>query len=170
MADGPLATDRPHTFKFYGSYMLNSKVGHTTIAPNMSFYSGSPLTTEINAISTTPVYPYDRGDMGRTPVFVNFDANIAHEISPFSAHEAMKLRFEFTVFNLFNTGIVTNKNSVLLHADDGQLTFSNEADIFKGFNTTALMTAQNRRINPLYGMANGWQSPRSARLQLTFFF
>ena len=33
MADGPLATDRPHTFKFFGGYVLKSKVGNTTFSP-----------------------------------------------------------------------------------------------------------------------------------------
>ncbi len=44
-----------------------------------------------------------------------------HEFKPFASNEALKLRVEFTVFNLFNSSIVTNKNTVLLHPDDGQL-------------------------------------------------
>jgi len=108
--------------------------------------------------------------MGRTPVFYNFDLNLMHDFAPFKARESMKVRFEFTVFNLFNSGIVTNKNVGLTHPDYGQLQFAHEADIFKGFNTLSLMKAQGVPVSPLYGLANSWQAPRAARLQLSFFF
>ena len=48
----------------------------------MSIYSGVPTTTQLNAISTTPVYPYGRGDAGRTPTFANIDLNLLHELAP----------------------------------------------------------------------------------------
>jgi hypothetical protein len=170
MAEGRLATDRPHTFKFFGAYTLRSKLGGTTFSPNVQLYSGVPLTTEINAISSVPLYPYGRGDMGRTPVYFNSDFNIMHEFKPFTNNESLKLRIEFTVFNLFNSSIVTNKDQILIHPDDGQLEFANDADVFKGFNTKALMTAQGDRTNPSYGLASGFQGPRSCRLQISFFF
>lgn len=170
MSEGRLATDRPHTFKFFGGYTQKSLLGNTTISPTIQLYSGIPLTTQINAISSVPVYPYNRGDMGRTPVFYNFDLNLMHDFTPFSARESMKVRFEFTVFNLFNSSIVTNKSPDLGHPDDGQLQFAHDADIFKGFNTASLMKAQGIRVNPLYGLASSFQGPRYARLQLTFFF
>lgn len=170
MADGRLATDRPHTFKLFGAYSLKSKVGETILSPNVQVFSGSPLTTEINAISTTPVYPYNRGDMGRTPVYFNTDFNVAQEFMPFRNHENMRLRFEFTVFNLFNTSTVTNNHSTLAHEDDGQLQFANDADIFKGFNTKQLMKAQDIRQAPAFNQASRFQGPRSCRLQLSFFF
>jgi hypothetical protein len=93
-----------------------------------------------------------------------------HEFKPFTQNEAMKVRVELTVFNLFNLSRVTNKDQTLLHPDDGQLTFANDADIFKGFNTKALMTAQKDRVSPLYGLASGFQGPRQLRLQISFFF
>jgi hypothetical protein len=170
MATGPLATDRPHTFKLFGSYNLKSKIGTTTLAPHMSLYSGVPITTEINAISTTPVYPYDRGDLGRTPRFFNADFNVIQDFNPFKAHENMHMRFELSIFNLFNGSTVTNRDGVLIHPDDGQLQFDHDADIFKGFNTKSLMTAQDIRKNPTYGLANGFQSPRQLRLQVSFSF
>jgi len=170
MADGPLATDRPHTFKFFGGYTLKSKLGSTTFAPTVMAYSGIPLTTEINIISTTPAYPYGRGDLGRTPIFFNTDMNVMHDFAPFKNHEAMKVRAEITFFNLLNSSIVTNKNSVLLHSANGQLHFDNDADVFKGFNALALMKAQGDTQNPMYNMASEFQGPRSLRFQLSFFF
>ncbi len=170
MAEGPLATDRPHTLKFFGAYTLKHKLGGTTFSPNIFLYSGSPLTTQINAVSSTPVYPYGRGDMGRLPVYFNTDFNVMHEFKPFTNHENMKLRVELTIFNLFHNGIVTNRFQDYLHDDDGQLSFDHDADIFKGFNTKQLMAAQDLRIDPQYGLDSSWQSPRSLRMQVAFFF
>jgi hypothetical protein len=170
MSEGRLATDRPHTFKFFGGYTLNSILGGTTIAPSFVAYSGTPLTSEINAISTVPVYPYNRGDLGRTPIFHNMDLNIMHDFKPFKSNENLKLRFEFTVFNLLNSGIVTNKYVNMAHDDDLQLDFAHEVDIFKGFNTRSLMATQEIRMDPQYNLPMNWQTPRSARIQLSFFF
>jgi hypothetical protein len=169
-AEGRLATDRPHTFKFFGGYTLNSKLGSTTWSPNILLYSGTPLTTEANVISTTPAAPYGRGDLGRTPVFLNTDFNVIHNFKPFGANENRYLRFEFTVFNLLNTNTVTNNSVALLHENDGTIGFDHDADIFTGFNTRQLMQQQDIRVNPYYGWASGFQSPRSARLQPSFFF
>jgi hypothetical protein len=169
-AEGRLGTDRPHTFKFFGAYTLNHKLGGTTFSPNLYLYSGFPLTTQINAISSVPVYPYGRGDMGRTPVLFSTDFNVMHDFKPFKNNESMKVRIELTVFNLFNGSRVTNKDDYLGHDDTGQLQFANEADIFKGYNTKAIMAAQGILVSPRYGLANGFQGPRSLRLQLAFFF
>jgi hypothetical protein len=170
LAEGPLGTDRPHTFKFFGNYTQKSKLGATTLSPIISLYSGVPLTTNINVISTTPAYPFGRGNLGRTPVFANFNLNLQHEFKPVKNHEEMRVRFEFAVFNLFNSSIVTNRNVDMLHVDDGQLTFAHEADFFKGFDTNALIKAQGDRISPLYNRDSGFQAPRTARIQLKFQF
>lgn len=167
---GRLATDRPHTFKFFGGYILPSKLGSTTFAPNILLYSGTPLTTEVNVISSTPAVPYGRGDLGRTPVFFNTDFNLMHQFKPFPGKENMSMKFELTVFNLFNNSTVTNKNVTLQNANDGQIQFDHEADFFKGFNTKQLMAEQEIRINPLYGMASAFQNPRGLRMQLSFVF
>lgn len=167
---GRLATDRPHTFKFFGTYSAKSKLGTTTFAPNVQLYSGVPLTTEVNVVSTTPAFPYGRGDLGRTPVFYNFDVNIMHELTPFKNHEAMKTRFELAIFNLFNSSIVTDREKALLHPNDGQIGFDDYADVFKGFNAAQLMKTQDLRTNPMYGLASSFQAPRSLRLQVSFIF
>jgi hypothetical protein len=48
--------------------------------------------------------------------------------------------------------------------------FDSDADFFKGFNTRQMMQQQGIRTSPYYNWASGWQNPRSARLQLSFFF
>jgi hypothetical protein len=169
-SEGRLATDRPHTLKFFGGYSHESKLGTTTLSPNIAIYSGTPLTTEAQAISTVPTFPYGRGDLGRTPIFQNVDLNLMHDFKPFTANEAMRFRFELTVFNLFNSTIITNKDVNIVHPNDGVIGFDHDADIFKGFNTRKLMQEQGLRLSPLYGYANGWNSPRSLRMQVSFFF
>jgi hypothetical protein len=95
---------------------------------------------------------------------------VQQEFRPFKAHENMRMKFELAVFNIFNQSTVINKYGIILHPDDGQLQFANDADIFKGFNTKQLMQTQKLRTNPQYGLANGFQSPRQLRLQLSFSF
>jgi len=90
--------------------------------------------------------------------------------------EALKLRFEFYVNNLFNNSTVLDRYKTILHEIDGHLYFQN-ADgsdnygaIFKGFDTRKLMTEQHSRIDPRYNQANSFQGPRQLRLQVSFFF
>jgi hypothetical protein len=173
---GRLATDRPHTFKFWGAYTLKSKAGSTTFSPMVQWYSGIPCTTEANVVSSLPAYPYGREDLGRTPMFFNTDVNLAHEFAPLKSREGMKFRFDFTAFNLFNTAITTDIYKTMLHPDDGQIQFKTAsgdddyAAVFKGFNTQSLMKAQGIRQYPLYKMNSAWQRERSLRLRLSFVF
>ena len=173
---GRLATDRPHTLKFWGAYTHKSKLGSTTLAPMVEWYSGTPVTSEANVVSSLPAYPYGRGDLGRTPMFFNTDLGLVHEIAPFTNHEGVKVRFDFTAFNLFNSAIATDKYKTLLHPDDGQIQFKTAsgdddyAAVFKGFNTKSLMAAQGIRTYPLFGLNSAWQGPRSLRIRLSFVF
>ena len=169
-AEGALATDRTHSLKLFGGYTLNSALGSTTFSPNIFVLSGTPVTTEVTAISSVPTAPYGRGDLGRTPLFFNTDFNVMHDFKPIKSKEQMKFRIEGTVFNLFNNSTITNNFNTMNHVDYGQLQFDNEADIFKGFNAKAMMKAQDLPVDPRYRQANTFQSPRNIRLQFTFFF
>jgi len=176
VANGRLATDRPHTFKVFGTYTKGSKLGQTTLSPYVSWYSGSPLTTEVPVVSTAPMFPFGRGDLGRSPMYFNTDMSVTHEVTPSRAHEQFKMRFEFYVANLFNNSTITDRFKTILHESDGHLTFQN-ADgsdnygaIFKGFDTTGLMKAQGDRTDPRYKQTSGFQGPRQLRIQLSFFF
>ena len=169
-AEGLLATDRPHTIKFFGAYVLDSKLGASTFAPNIQLYSGTPLTTEVAVISSTTAMPYGRGDLGRTPFYSNFDFNFMHDFMPFKNNESARIRFELSIFNLFNQSTVTNHYINLQHPSDGQIQFDTYSDFFKGWDAKALMNAQGMRFDPQYNLANGFQSPRSLRIQVAFMF
>ncbi|MFN7993721.1 MAG: TonB-dependent receptor [Bryobacteraceae bacterium] len=175
-AFGRLATDRPHTLKLFGTYSLHSKLGYTTFSPIASAYSGTLGTTEVPVISSTPAFPFGRGDLGRTPFFFNTDFSVAQEFAPFKNHEAMRIKFQFMVYNLFNSTTSLQVYKTISHQNDGQLQF-NDADgnpayqnVFAGFDTRSLMAAQGIRQDPEYGMPQVFQSPRSLRLHLTFVF
>lgn len=176
IADGLLATDRPHTFKFFGTYTKSSKLGQTTFSPFVSWYSGSPMTTEVPVVTTATMFPFGRGDLGRSPMFFNSDISVTQEFQPVKSHESMKVRFEFYVNNLFNNSTVLDRYKTILHEIDGHLYFQN-ADgsdnygaIFKGFDTKKLIPQQESRFDPRYNKASSFQSPRQLRLQLTFIF
>src|SRR5205085_11341705 len=69
---GRLATDRPHTFKFFGNYDVNwGKGGTTNFSVSQIAYSGTPLSSELTVV--VPVFFDGRGDLGRTPVYTQTD-------------------------------------------------------------------------------------------------
>ena len=67
----PLQTDRPHVFKMTGVYEF--KWG-TILGANWFIQSGIPQSTSFR-FSGFPVFPYGRGDLGRTPVLSQLDMN-----------------------------------------------------------------------------------------------
>jgi hypothetical protein len=93
-----------------------------------------------------------------------------HDFMPFKNNESAKIRFELSIFNLFNQSTVTNHDINLQHPSDGQIQFDTYSDFFKGWNARDLMTAQGMRLDPQYNLANGFQSPRSLRIQVAFMF
>ncbi len=172
LVEGLLATDRPHAFKFYGAYTWRNKLGATTVGPKFFVMSGTPLTTEVAVISSTPVYVNGRGDMGRTPVYSATDLLFTHEFKP---TERTGIKFEANIENLFNQSTVTDRNPRLLHPDYGEhLSIVPQENFFKGFDYRKMLNdgiaAKTLTANPEYGMASGFQGPRMIRLGLKFTF
>jgi hypothetical protein len=93
---GPLATDRPHVFKLYGSYAFPFG---TQLGGNFYLGSGTPLTTYVNTLNGIEVFVEGRNDMGRTDVLNYTDLLLSHEIR---VPNAQRLRFELNVLNVFN--------------------------------------------------------------------
>lgn len=165
---GRLATDRPHAFKLFGSYIFRSRAGETRFSPVWFLMSGTPLTTEVYAVSSVPIFVNGRGDMGRTPVFSNLDLAVTHEFHIKSDRYRAKVGFEF--FNLFNQSTVTDRYVRYTHPNDGQIAFEHEADFFKGFDYRKMMAQQGIRVAPGYGWASSFQGPRTVRLGIHFSF
>ncbi|MBI4877303.1 MAG: hypothetical protein HY822_21970, partial [Acidobacteria bacterium] len=167
---GLLATDRTHSFKFFGSYNLKSKVGATTFGPIFIAQSGTPLTTEVTMVSSTPIFVNGRGDLGRTPVYSQTDFLLAHEFKVSPKHEHLRVKVDMNVTNLFNQATTVNSFAGYLHSNDGQVNFDHEADFFKGFDYQKMMTAQKLRTDPRFKLPNDFLGPRDLRFGLHFYF
>ncbi len=95
---GPLATDRPHVLKLYGSYTIKwgTEIGGLYYAG-----SGTPVSTYVMDVQNIPLFVNGRGDLGRTPTLTQTDMVIAHEFK-LKFKETARLRFEFNAQNLLN--------------------------------------------------------------------
>ncbi|MFB3829689.1 MAG: carboxypeptidase regulatory-like domain-containing protein [Bryobacteraceae bacterium] len=172
LVEGRLATDRPHAFKLYGSYTFKNKLGDTTFGPKFFLMSGTPLTTQIEVISSTPVYVNGRGDMGRTPVYSATDMLFTHEFKP---SEGTRVKFEANIENLFNQSTITDRNQGLLHPNYGEhLSIVPQEKFFQGFDYKKMLAdgiaSGALTANPEFGMASGFQGPRMIRLGFKFMF
>ena len=104
---GRLPTDRPHAFKFYGSYGLdwNRRFGfgghRTEFSAFATLQSGTPLTTEIDVLGIDTVPLFGRGDLGRTERFSQMDLALRHKYS-FGRDGRFTLVGEIDVLNVFN--------------------------------------------------------------------
>jgi hypothetical protein len=122
--DGPLATDRPHTFKAFGYYNLKWHSMETMIGGTQLWYSGTPVTTLIPLLSTDTSWQpaVARGTFQdltlnpatglvsggaihngmRTPSYSQTDLLLTHELKVSKNNEALRLGFEFNALNVFN--------------------------------------------------------------------
>ncbi|MGH8247547.1 MAG: hypothetical protein ACREUU_14070, partial [Gammaproteobacteria bacterium] len=164
---GRLATDRPHAFKFFGSYDLRSKIGTSRFSPIFEAFSGTPVSTEVS-VDHVPVFVFGRGDLGRTAVFTTTDFMVGHEIPVGGEGRAIRLQLE--IFNLFNHAMETSRNTGLDHGNDGGIEVENIANLFRGYDSRALMAAQRLRVSPFYNWANRFQGPRTMRFGFHFVF
>lgn len=162
LVEGLLATDRPHTLKFFGAYTWKNKFGETNFGPNFFIYSGTPLTTELQMISTVPIYVNGRGDLGRTPVFSQTDLYIYHE---FKVHERWRFKIDANCSNLFNRGTATSRYTNYLNRNEANVVqFDNDVDFFKGFDWKAMVKAQDLHMDPGFNKPSFFQGYRDMRI------
>ncbi len=130
--DGPLPTDRPHTFKAIAYYRLKWWKFDTLFGGYQQVFSGSPLSSYIS-VWGAPVFVEGRGKFvdvtrdaatgnwvlgsiseQRTPVFSQTDLSLVHEMRVSETNEAMRVGFEVNVFNVFNQHSPTFINQNLI--------------------------------------------------------
>ncbi len=168
---GRLPTDRPHAFTFFGNYPVKWQGGTTDFSLSQVAYSGTPFSTEATVI--VPIYPFGRGDLGRSDAFTQTDLLIAHTI-PLT--ERVNLKFEGNVINLFNQAAVMNINNRLNRS--GNLAVTDDVFFNQGFN----VLAAGLPPNPVYGLpgtraqgltptgGNAYQGIREIRLGVRLQF
>ena len=185
---GLLATDRPHTFKLYGGYDLKTRAGSTFIGLTQNAWSGTPLSTTV-IYQSAPTYPNGRGDLGRTKVLLQTDAQITHTI-PLS--ERFTLKLEANAINALNQAAPINyqqqinRNSAVTAA---QLPVS---AFFAGYKLSDFVNPTNSvpvgspgcagakpasgvctlgaKYSPIYNRPTSFQSPRELRLGIRLTF
>jgi hypothetical protein len=193
LANGLLATDRPNTFKFFGSYRLNwlhrmsTDFGLSQIA-----YQGVPITTAIliklaftdaagtHTTGSLGVFPNGRGDLGRTPWLTQSDVLINHRIK---LNERMTLKFQFNVLNLWDqrtvlanfTGSQGTGGTMLTPGQFVNYTAPGVTDpsglyINGNGNILTLAAAQGRTNDPRFNKAFQFQAPREARIAVGIEF
>jgi len=164
---GPLATDRPHVFKLYGSksFKWGTDVG-------AFFYAGSgtPLTTLVNTINQTQVFVNGRADMGRTPFLTQTDVVVGHN---FKLTESKSLRFEFNGQNLFSQKTSRHRWSELNRSRQSASIDLSHVDLAKGYNYNALIRQSDEgaaAMSPLFGKDDWFNPGFAGRLMLKFIF
>ena len=146
---GLLGTDRSHAFKLFSSYELKTKFGNTFFGLNQIAEKGTPNSTSAIYLSA-PTYPYGRGDLGRTPAYLQTDLYIAHE---FKVSERTAVRLSANLSNLFNQGSVISEVTQLNQSgaiSSAQLPVS---AFFAGYNVNNFIYPGSAvRYNPIYGL------------------
>lgn len=168
---GPLATDRPHSFKAFGSYFTRwgTEIGGFFIAQ-----SGTPISTLVQDIYQIPIFVNGRGDLGRTPIWNRTDLVVAQE---FKFGEVRRLRFEFNAENLFNQKTSAYTYTFLNRfRTAGSLINLGTVNLYNGYDYNALIakTADAQRptgaIDPRFGFADNFRTGFAGRFGAKFIF
>jgi len=188
LANGLLATDRPNTFKFFGSYRLNWLKRMTTdIGASQFAYQGTPVTTSVPIKISVPdcdpvtpgnqpcstgafsVFANGRGDLGRTPWQTQTDLIINHRIR---YSERLAFKVQLNVTNLWderNTiGRFTGGQGSPSMLVSGQFVpyltpeayINGNGDIFTQVKTRGLV------VEPRFNRPFQFQGPREARVAI----
>ena len=154
--DGPLATDRPHYFKAYASYVLPFGL---TLGTVVNAYSGVPFTTEITVNGQQGYYPYNRFDTGkRSPFTVSADIYAEYRLKL----GKNSLQFSLNIRNLTDAKtaqrIFGNYNQDNVYVDD--------ADFIDGVDIKSLVEI----TDPRFGQGYLFLPPLEATLGIKFAF
>jgi outer membrane receptor protein involved in Fe transport len=167
---GRLATDRPHVLKLFGNYMLDSKIGTTSVGVQQTAFSGTPVSSTASFL--VPVFYAGRGDLGRTAFYSQTNLMVTHG---FRLKGSQRVVFEAYVDNLFDQKTEIYRNTNLLATGSGNNLNGYVDELFAGTvpPLASLInppgsTAPAR--NAIYNMATQFQDGRQVRLGVRFQF
>ncbi len=192
---GPLATDRPHTFKAFGYYRAKWWKFESLLGATQQWFSGTPITTFMTSAGGTPQPVENRGNFAdvsydatgnfvlngvkhgyRTPSFSQTDMNIVHEFHVSKTNENLRATFETNITNVFNQRSVLNIASTLLRSGSncpppGGCGNPNwDALMHTGYDYIAAANTNGVVRATSYGLPNLFQSGRAFRFKLGFVF
>ena len=165
---GRLATDRPHTFKLSGSYELKSKAGSTFLGVTQLAYSGTLDSTSVLYLSA-PTFPNGRGDLGRTPMYIQTDASLAHQ---FRVSERTTLRIEGQFINLLNQAAPITRQTQMSRSSAISAAQLPLSKFFSGYKVSDFVYpgSASPTHNPYWGRPIGYQAPRDVRIGVNLMF
>ncbi len=168
---GRLATDRPNTVTFFASHDIKwGKVGATNIGINQAIFSGTPFTTQVIYISA-PTFPNGRGDLGRSPAYIQTDLTAKHT---FKMGERWQFVPEINVINALNRAALTNVNNGINRSGALTETTLPLKTFFSGYDINKLVNPSNPTpgifYNPIFNRAISYQNPREIRLGMRVIF
>jgi hypothetical protein len=198
-AMGPLATDRPNTFKAFGYY--NLPWGHrqsTLIGLTQQVYQGTPMSSymDIGPSTENPTFVEGRGKWvnitadpttgfwtvngvgtRRTPVYSQTDANFVHNIKVSKSNENLVLSFEANVINLFNQNAVVAYYSQMDSfyyqtplTNGPPSQIGNPLSYLSGYDWKSLVNQQGVILSSQYGKPLFYQTNRTVRFKVGFTF
>ena len=164
--DGTLPTDRPLIFKLYGSYVFPMGL---TVGTVMQAMSGTPLSTAWN-VDGPGYYPFNRGDLGRTPFLFYADAYAEYNVR---LGGRLGLQFNVNLSNMFNVETATNfiqtpyRSNISPSDTVGGIEYAPGTTLLT--KTWEPATALNLK-DGRFGYANTFFAPFQARLGMKFSF
>ncbi len=194
--NGPLATDRPHVFKYQGTYSLGwrgSKSNSTDFTVFGFSESGIPITPYVDVFGI--LIPYSaRGSGGRTPKYSQTDFSVTHKYK-FGRDNRFGLAVDLNILNLFDQKAVLNVDNNFANPSWYELDSSVVAGSVIAATNVLTSTgvksfidaeiaptaagcqaysgsaaASNFCKNQSYGFANAYQGPRNVRFGFRFIF
>lgn len=162
---GPLATDRTHQLKVFGTYDFSFG---TTVSLAWYGLSGIPKTREAawNPSSGYPIQYLGRESDGRTPFLNQLDLYLQQEIKLGSKN---RLVLSLNVVNLLDSDTETNYFQTQLESG-ATVDVAETTILYEGSNFQQLIAQQGLRNDPRFLLANDYQAPRSIRLGARFTF
>jgi hypothetical protein len=192
--NGPLGTDRPHTFKAFGYYRLKWWKMETLLGGYQQLYSGTPLTSYMS-VWGAPVFVEGRGNVvditrdattgnfvaggvhsARTPRYSQTDFSLIQEMHVSKTNEKLVLGFEANITNLFNQKSVTLIDTNMYRTGS---TFPAcgavdcpDVKLLEtgGYDYISSSNSDNRILNSRYMQSYGYQDGRTMRFKIRFSF
>ncbi|HEX8458990.1 MAG TPA: VIT domain-containing protein [Pyrinomonadaceae bacterium] len=184
--DGRLPADRPHVFKFHGSYKLDwDKLWsfarrHTTeFGAYTTAQSGTPATTRYLLAGVAAGILHGRGDLGRTARLTETDLALRHKYR-FGNGERFTVVFDLDVLNAFNENNVLGLSELVNARVDYEVLLAGTNSLERARNffrrgalgtlVEADLRRSGNRLDASYGRPNSFQPPRTVRFGVRFLF
>jgi hypothetical protein len=157
---GLLATDRPVVFKAGGYYTLPFGLN---VGANLFAASGTPISRQVNMVSSLPVLYLGRNSEGRLPLYSQLDLSLQQS---FNVGGNRRVEVSLNVLNLLDQDTAVNR---FAPETAQNIPITDEA-FFAGFDVQSLIASRNIRRDPRFLSDSGFQAPRSLRLGAKFVF